>query len=110
LQDGGVPIIVGGHSKAAARRAGKYGNGFYPLGVTDDRLASLLEVMHESAAKAGRDPGEIELTLIGMPDAASAQRNQRLGAGRTVIAAKSGDLDVLRKDLERYRREVIERF
>ena len=26
----GVPIIVGGHSPAAARRAGRYGNGFFP--------------------------------------------------------------------------------
>jgi len=110
LQEGGVPIVVGGHSKAAARRAGKYGNGFYPLGVADDRLALLLEIMRESAATAGRDPSAIELTLLGMPDAASAERNDRLGAGRTVIAAKSGDLGLLHKDLERYRREVIERF
>lgn len=110
LQEGGVPIVVGGHSLAAARRAGKYGNGFYPLGVSEEKLARLLEVMRESAAEAGRDPGRIELTLIGLPDAASAERNARLGAGRTVIAAKSGDLTALRRDLESYRREVIERF
>lgn len=110
LQEGGVPILVGGHSKAAARRAGRYGDGFYPLGVTEEKLALLLEVMRESAAQAGRDPGAIELTLIGMPDLASAERNARLGAGRTVIAAKSGDLADLRRDLERYRREVIERL
>lgn len=110
LQEGGVPILVGGHSKAAARRAGRYGDGFYPLGVTEEKLALLLEVMRESAAQAGRDPGAIELTLIGMPDLASAERNARLGAGRTVIAAKSGDLAELRRDLERYRREVIERL
>ena len=102
--------MVGGHSFAAARRAGKYGNGFYPLGVSEEELARLLEVMRESAAEAGRDPGGIELTLIGLPDAASAERNARLGAGRTVIAAKSGDLTALRRDLESYRREVIERF
>ena len=110
LQPGGVPILVGGHSKAAARRAGTYGNGFYPLGVSEEKLAELLEVMRESAARAGRDPGVIELSLIGQGDAASAEKNARLGAGRTVIAAKSGDLNVLRKDLDRYRRDVIERF
>ena len=110
LQPGGVPIVVGGHSKAAARRAGKYGNGFYPLGVSDEKLAELLEILRESAAGAGRDPTTIELTLIGMADVASAERNARLGATRTVIAAKSGDLAELRKTLERYRRDVIERF
>src|SRR5436309_1209960 len=30
-QKGGVPILVGGHSDAAARRAARYGDGFYPL-------------------------------------------------------------------------------
>jgi len=110
VQEGGIPIVVGGHSKAAARRAGKYGNGFYPLGVTEEKLASLLEVVHESAVGVGRDPGSIELTLLGMTDGASAERNARLGAGRTVIAAKSGDLSELSRDLERFRRDVIERF
>jgi probable F420-dependent oxidoreductase len=110
LQEGGVPIVVGGHSKAAARRAGRYGNGFYPLGVTEEKLVSLLEILRESAAGAGRDPSTIELTLLGMADAASAETNARLGAGRTVIAAKSGELGELRRDLERYRRHVIERF
>jgi probable F420-dependent oxidoreductase len=110
VQEGGVPIVVGGHSKAAARRAGKYGDGFYPLGVTEEKLASLLEVMRESAAGTGRDPSAIELTLLGMADGSSAERNARLGAGRTVVAAKSGDLRQLGRDLERYRRDVIERF
>jgi probable F420-dependent oxidoreductase len=110
VQEGGIPIVVGGHSKAAARRAGKYGNGFYPLGVTEEKLASLMEILRESAAGAGRDPCSIELTLLGMADGASADRNARLGAGRTVIAARSGDLRELGRELERYRREVIERF
>ena len=30
---GSVPIHVGGHSRAAARRAGRLGDGFQPLGV-----------------------------------------------------------------------------
>ena len=108
-QADGVPIVVGGHSKAAARRAGKYGNGFYPLGVSDEKLAELLAIMRESAIAAGRDPGAVELTLLGTPDAASAEKNARLGAGRTVIAARSGDLGELRRNLERFRRDVIER-
>ncbi|WP_372506027.1 hypothetical protein [Actinomadura madurae] len=33
VQRGGIPIHVGGHTKAAARRAGRYGDGFQPLGV-----------------------------------------------------------------------------
>jgi len=32
-QPGGVPILVGGHSGAAARRAGRLGDGYFPIGL-----------------------------------------------------------------------------
>ncbi|RMF24128.1 MAG: LLM class F420-dependent oxidoreductase [Deltaproteobacteria bacterium] len=110
VQDGGVPIVVGGHSPAAARRAGRLGNGFYPLGVGDDRLARLREVMESEARACGRNPEEIALTLLGTADAASAHRCRRLGAERMVIGAPASDLEGLREALARFRDEVIERF
>ena len=58
-----VPIHVGGHTKAAARRAGRYGAGLQPLGVTGDDLAALVMLMRDEASIAGRDPGALELTL-----------------------------------------------
>src|SRR5690242_17508373 len=52
-----VPIIVGGHSEAAARRAGRLGDGFFPsIGAQVDTMP-LLEVVRRSAEAAGRDPG-----------------------------------------------------
>jgi probable F420-dependent oxidoreductase len=110
LQAGGVPIIVGGHSKAAARRAGRYGNGFYPLGVDEKRLAQLLDVMRGEADANGRHPGGIELTLLGTPTLASAEQARKLGAGRMVIAALDGDLGRLGSMLETFRKDVIERM
>ena len=35
--NGTVPLVVGGHSKAAARRAGRLGDGFWPVGATSPR-------------------------------------------------------------------------
>ena len=58
-----LPVHIGGHSKAAARRAGRLGDGFQPLGVAGAQLAALLALMRDEAAAAGRDPGDIELTL-----------------------------------------------
>lgn len=110
VQPGGVPIVVGGHSLAAARRAGRYGDGFYPLGVAPDKLTRLRAVVAETAVQHGRDPDRIELTLLGKPDAASAESLVALGASRMVIAAHQGELGALRATLERFRRDVIERF
>ena len=58
-----LPVHVGGHSKAAARRAGRFGDGFQPLGVTGAQLDGLLALMRDEAAAAGRDPADIEVSL-----------------------------------------------
>ena len=60
---GAIPVHIGGHSEAAARRAGRIGDGFFPLGVAAERLVSLLDVMRRSADGAGRDPATIEVTV-----------------------------------------------
>ncbi|MDG2427295.1 MAG: LLM class F420-dependent oxidoreductase [Acidimicrobiales bacterium] len=60
--NGSVPIIIGGHSEAAARRAGRLGDGFWP-GKGD--LDNLLGVMCREAEAHGRDPAAIEVTWAG---------------------------------------------
>jgi len=45
VQRDGIPIHVGGHSAAAARRAGRLGDGFHPLGLAGDELAKILQVL-----------------------------------------------------------------
>lgn len=56
---GAVPIVVGGHSPAAAKRAARIGDGFAPLG---GNVPELIDIMHQTAAAAGRDPDAIEIT------------------------------------------------
>ena len=64
--NGTIPVVVGGHSKPAARRAGRLGDGFFPA---DHRsLPELLPVMRAAATEAGRDPDAIEITTGGRGD------------------------------------------
>ncbi len=60
--DGRVPIVVGGHSPAAARRAGRLGDGFFPA---KGDLPALLDELRAAAESAGRDPADIEVTWTG---------------------------------------------
>jgi probable F420-dependent oxidoreductase len=78
-----VPIVVGGHSEPAARRAGRLGDGFFP--AKHDRLGELIDVMHAAASEAGRDPSAIEVTTGAARDAQSHQRLVDLGVTRVVI-------------------------
>ena len=54
-----IPIIVGGHSKAAARRAGRLGDGFFPARGASPEL---IELVRRTAEENGRDPDAIEIT------------------------------------------------
>jgi probable F420-dependent oxidoreductase len=108
-QAGGVPIVVGGHSSAAARRAGRLGNGFFPLVAKPDQLAALRATMTATAQEHGRDPSVIEVTGMGAPDLASAEYYAGIGAARMVIAAKGRTLDDCRRAFERFSETVIRR-
>jgi probable F420-dependent oxidoreductase len=95
-----LPIHIGGHSRAAARRAGRRGDGFQPLGVSGDALTALIGLMHEEAQRAGRDPDALELSLghlVTRIDTDRAGRLADLGADRVVLAMPpTADLDEAR--------------
>src|SRR6516225_4074431 len=60
-----VPIHIGGHSPAAARRAGRLGDGLSPAISEVLKLPELFATMRTAARQAGRDPELIELSCMG---------------------------------------------
>jgi probable F420-dependent oxidoreductase len=84
-----LPIHIGGHSPAAARRAGRLADGFQPLGVGGPELTELVSVMREEAIEVGRDPDALELSLghlVAKIDGVRAEKLAALGADRLVLA------------------------
>ena len=53
-QPGGPPLLVGGRSDAAIRRAARHGDGWLPYMVSPDRYARGLAALDEEARVAGR--------------------------------------------------------
>jgi probable F420-dependent oxidoreductase len=108
---GSIPVHIGGHSKAAAQRAGRIGDGFFPFGVTRDEMSSLVDVMRQSAIEAGRDPTSIEVTVqgnvtTGEEAVAEAAALQQLGATRVIVPGALFRQD-LAESLRRYGVDVI---
>ena len=110
LQPGGIPIHIGGHSPAAARRAGRLGDGFLPLGGSPEKLVGLFKIVEESAREAGRDPGAIELSTVGMASYDSATAAQQAGAKRMLIGSGDTDLESAKSILGKFSDKVIARL
>lgn len=87
--NGTVPIHIGGHTEAAARRAGRIGDGFFP-GKGDVR--QLIGIVREAAEEAGRDPDSIEVTygsaeVFGSDPVGAVQELADAGVDRVVVPA-----------------------
>ena len=96
-----IPILVGGHSRAAARRAGERGDGFFPLGLAGEALDARWAQVQAFAQQAGRDRAAVTLTMGGLlgDDAAITSALDR-GAERVVLSTRSADLGDLRRAMD----------
>jgi len=84
---GHVPIHIGGHTETSARRAGRLGDGYFP-GKGD--LPTLVDIVRQTAADAGRDPEAIEITagsaeVMGEDPVGAVQELAAIGVDRVVV-------------------------
>lgn len=97
--DGSPPIVVGGHSHAAARRAGRLGDGFFP--GRQEILGELIETMRTTAESAGRDPDAIEITTGAAMTPEKRQALVELGVSRMVFPPPAFTPDEIGPAIER---------
>jgi probable F420-dependent oxidoreductase len=105
----GIPIIIGGHTEAAAARAGRIGDGFYPPAAPPEQIAGLLRIMKRSAEEAGRDPASIEITSGASQDcdADTVKRYQDLGVTRVMIGLPARDPADVRHSIDALHERLI---
>jgi len=108
VQPGGVPIVVGGHVKNAARRAARFGDGFFPVKGDEARIAELIDVVKDECAKIDRDPAEIEITApCNVHDLDAIKRLQDLGVSRVITGPPAFDRDGVEKGFDKIATEVL---
>jgi probable F420-dependent oxidoreductase len=74
VQQPHIPILIGGNSRAAIRRAVRLGNGWHPLAVSPEVLRQGIRDLHEQAQAVGRAISEIPVSLSIPLGPSSAQR------------------------------------
>lgn len=89
--DRAIPIIVGGDTPAAVRRAAQLAEGYFPGNSDPDALASLIADLHRAAAAQGRSPDEIAIHAIFgnqmVEPVAGAEQYVKLGISRAMVPA-----------------------
>jgi probable F420-dependent oxidoreductase len=77
-----VPVIIGGHSDFAAKRAGRLGDGFFPARGAS---AELIKLVRDTAIAHGRDPSAIEITTSLPQDLDDLPKLAAAGVDRVLV-------------------------
>jgi probable F420-dependent oxidoreductase len=89
-----VPIVVGGESPAAYRRAVEQGHGWYGFALDLETTAACLEGLREAAARYERpaELGQLEISVTPRPtpDREAAARFADLGVDRLILQPRPG--------------------
>jgi probable F420-dependent oxidoreductase len=100
-----VPIVVGGHSPRAARRAGELADGFFPASASSEELPGLVATARRAAEDAGRDPAALEITMGARPSRQQTETLVAAGVDRVVVPAYLG-----LEGIEMFATEVMPEF
>jgi probable F420-dependent oxidoreductase len=119
---GNIPIHIGGHSPANAKRAARMGDGLMP-GSTIDLAAQAYAMMKEECQRIGRNPAEIEFACAAEKNvwmggwdklAESARRARDIGAvrvsGPTTMFGLEWKPDAIARAMEKVANEVIQKI
>jgi probable F420-dependent oxidoreductase len=96
---GAIPVVVGGHTAAAAWRAGRLADGFFPLDSRGGDLRDLVLQVRAHAERAGRDPLSVEITATAPRDEADAAVLLELGVTRVIVNAPHAETTLIAERL-----------
>jgi probable F420-dependent oxidoreductase len=91
VQRPGPPVLLGGGSEAALRRAGRLAGGWVSSSQADlSALGRSIEVVRAAAADAGRDPGALQFVCRGAVKVRHDQRGPLTGTLEEIRADLAG--------------------
>jgi Luciferase-like monooxygenase len=87
LQQPHIPILIGGNSRAAIRRAVRVGNGWHPFSISLEAVREGINYLREYAQSAGRAVSEIPVS-VSLPLGHPTARGDALGTEPRAMVEK----------------------
>jgi probable F420-dependent oxidoreductase len=93
LREGGIPVIVGGNSDAALRRAARAGDGWYGFNLADlEQVAERVERLRQLCTAADRDPSGLHIAVaLADPRPGDPRQLAAIGVDELVLVASPPD-------------------
>jgi probable F420-dependent oxidoreductase len=107
------PILIGGESGAALRRAARYGNGWFTFNRTPEQFGNAIRDLDRQLEAVGRSRRDDDFELVACPyfnpiDAESIDAYRRAGVDRLIAVCFAFGRDDLLTTLDRLVTEVLE--
>lgn len=100
-REGGVPILIGGESKAAMRRIARLGDGWLPYNMPVEEAAQMIGELRDMTKAEGRDPDGLRIIKIVYSNANIDDLKRYRNAGVTEFnMATSGEIPASGPGLE----------
>jgi probable F420-dependent oxidoreductase len=106
-----IPLLIGGASEAAIRRAAVRGDGYFPFVFPDQdpkvELPKLIRRVREQTEQAGRDPLALELTAGGARTVDDAAFYADLGISRLTVAIRARTVPEMQDEVARLGEQLL---
>lgn len=103
-----IPVWFGGHSEPMLKRIAQLGDGWFPLGLPDDRARRLIDQLYGFAEEAGRSPQDIpieaHINIASGNEAATAATWTQLGASQLCVNTMRAGYTSLQAHIDALRR------
>ncbi len=130
VQSPGVPILIGGMSRAAMRRAARLGDAWHPNGGSVTDMGERFENVRTMCAEFDRNPDDVTLVvrgeldildtpsenpstpMIGTPDQLlrTIEGYESIGVSEIVLQVGTDDVDRIRRTQESFAERVLSRI
>lgn len=118
-----IPILIGGTSEAAIKRAARIGNGWHPTANDPETLRSGIEMLNQELVKNERPAAEVPISISIPINSSTRDRNglgsnpeeilensiafKELGVSRLVASSYTNDMDEIFKNLDILANHII---